>query len=444
MAKRGTSCRFCNFKLIRSASVFVFFSQAECVFLAFFQPAVPYFGIQNLDFSAQGAAAAINIAVENKAATMGGTINFDPSEIPNPGEMVISSTLNLWGFEGVAGNDPIAFVNHPVFETLDKKSKTVGFMTMYIHWRRFFVDILPANAEGVLAVVENTCNETFSFRIDGMEVEYLGPGDHHDSRYNDMEEITHITRDFNERRSRFYSGAPLSDGYCDYSVRVFPSNEMEDAHLTNAPLFYTLGSVAIFFFTSVLFLCYDSYVERRQRIVMRKVTQTGNMLDTIFPEEIRDQLILEQEEPAPKKKSYMSTNHRLQHFLRSDGKDLNTSDANISKVSKPIANLFPHTTVMFADVANFTSWASTRDAAQIFQFLQAIYRFVHPVLVGTSLLYDMLTVSDRPFTVNLMSWQNEETVLKSNPSGIAMVRQPALDRGLVVTDRKSTHFIFSL
>lgn len=41
--------------------------------------------------------------------------------------------------------------------------------------------------------------------------------------------------------------------------------------------------------------------------------------------------------------------------------------------SKPIAELHPHTTVMFADIVGFSAWSSVREPSQVFQFLEIVY-----------------------------------------------------------------------
>jgi hypothetical protein len=40
---------------------------------------------------------------------------------------------------------------------------------------------------------------------------------------------------------------------------------------------------------------------------------------------------------------------------------------------KPIADMFPHTTVLFADICGFTSWSSQREPEKVFTLLQAIF-----------------------------------------------------------------------
>ena len=41
--------------------------------------------------------------------------------------------------------------------------------------------------------------------------------------------------------------------------------------------------------------------------------------------------------------------------------------------SKPIADLFPHTTIMFADIVGFTAWSSSKEPSHVFTLLETIY-----------------------------------------------------------------------
>ena len=40
---------------------------------------------------------------------------------------------------------------------------------------------------------------------------------------------------------------------------------------------------------------------------------------------------------------------------------------------KPIADLFPNCTVLFADIAGFTAWSSEREPEQVFTLLQEVF-----------------------------------------------------------------------
>jgi hypothetical protein len=59
-----------------------------------------------------------------------------------------------------------------------------------------------------------------------------------------------------------------------------------------------------------------------------------------------------------------------------NGSDDLTASTNVTMGihGPPIADLFPHTTIMFADIAGFTAWSSEREPVQVFQLLEALYR----------------------------------------------------------------------
>ena len=95
----------------------------------------------------------------------------------------------------------------------------------------------------------------------------------------------------------------------------------------------------------------------------------------VFPENVRERLF---ESAANKGKdekddkgkdssgAFMAPNRRLKGYLSGGQED----DTNLA----PIADLFPHCTVMFADISGFTAWSSTRDPAQVFILLQTVYQ----------------------------------------------------------------------
>ena len=48
-------------------------------------------------------------------------------------------------------------------------------------------------------------------------------------------------------------------------------------------------------------------------------------------------------------------------------------ELNPHGTTAPIADFFPSCTVIFMDLAGFTSWSSTRDPAQVFTLLETLY-----------------------------------------------------------------------
>jgi Adenylate and Guanylate cyclase catalytic domain len=59
-------------------------------------------------------------------------------------------------------------------------------------------------------------------------------------------------------------------------------------------------------------------------------------------------------------RSLLSTNHSRRGSFDGHG-------------TKPIADLFPRCTVLFADIAGFTAWSSLRDPSQVFLLLESVY-----------------------------------------------------------------------
>lgn len=51
----------------------------------------------------------------------------------------------------------------------------------------------------------------------------------------------------------------------------------------------------------------------------------------------------------------------------------NTSISVTRTSTKPIADLFPNATVIFADISGFTAWSSLRDPCQVFMLLESVY-----------------------------------------------------------------------
>jgi class 3 adenylate cyclase len=71
---------------------------------------------------------------------------------------------------------------------------------------------------------------------------------------------------------------------------------------------------------------------------------------------------------------------KLKTFLNDGTKNDNVvdeerggSDDFAARNAKQIAELFPETTIMFADIAGFTAWASSREPSHVFTLLETLY-----------------------------------------------------------------------
>jgi hypothetical protein len=137
--------------------------------------------------------------------------------------------------------------------------------------------------------------------------------------------------------TRTYSGLPIVNDTCPTRLRLFPSPTVEKEYITNNPLLFTIGSVLIFAFTSLVFLLYDWMVELRQRKVMATAVQTSAIVSSLFPSTVRDRLLF-----ASSANKTVKQNHGIESwfFLHNGG----------NSESCPIADFYPNATVMFADM----------------------------------------------------------------------------------------------
>jgi class 3 adenylate cyclase len=101
---------------------------------------------------------------------------------------------------------------------------------------------------------------------------------------------------------------------------------------------------------------------------MQSVIETKRFVGTLFPANIRDRVMddaFDDAGGAPFLKGAVDTEEI--------GGEDNEETGFGAYQTRPIADYFPHTTVMFADISGFTAWSSTREPFQVFQLLETLY-----------------------------------------------------------------------
>ena len=163
------------------------------------------------------------------------------------------------------------------------------------------------------------------------------------------------------RASSHYTGLPLDDSFCTKTMRIYPSQTMENEYRTSDPQFTAFIAACIFLFSTLVFIIYDLIVARRQKIVLGRALAAGAIVNSLFPEQVRNQLYQE-------KKAEQEQNKNAKEFL-------NPAMSNNDDFSgRPIASLHENTTIFFADLAGFTKWSSTRSPVEVFELLETLYR----------------------------------------------------------------------
>lgn len=80
----------------------------------------------------------------------------------------------------------------------------------------------------------------------------------------------------------------------------------------------------------------------------------------------------------------------LRQFMNEDE---DVFDDNEMFRSKPIAELFPETTVLFCDLVGFTAWSSTREPASVFVLLETLFHHFDK-LAAKKMVYKVETIGD--------------------------------------------------
>jgi hypothetical protein len=265
------------------------------------------------------------------------------------------------------GEKPESLLLQPIFEDFSKDSKIVAHFAAILEWDIYFKNILHQGTNGIVIVVEDTCSEVFSFEINGPNVTYLGDGDHHDKEYDGMVRMTEFStfKRIDEVTDDEYGKA------CDYFLYIYPSDKLHASYATNAAAIYTVAVVLIFAVTSLVFVLYDTLVEQRQNKVLNTANRTNEIVASLFPENVRDQIFAENDAGDVKGKlKALGGKQGLKTFLEEGAGEENV---HAYGDSKPIADLFPHTTIMFADINGFTAWSSVREPTQVFTLLENVF-----------------------------------------------------------------------
>ena len=269
------------------------------------------------------------------------------------------------GTEVDYNGDPMSTVYVPVFNSFSPNRTAMGVLTATVHWASYFRGILPSSIQGVIVVLENSCNDTYTYQIDGEDVIPIGAGDLHNPNFDAYVQSTEFS-DHLKIEDGTIGGLTLNQDQCRYSIHVYPSDTFYNDYYTSTPNFITLAVGIIFVFTVAMFFVYDRLVERRQKLVLRTATQSTAIVSSLFPEKVRERLMQETNDAA---RSFDTPNRRLKSYLQ-DGVDTDDDGLGLA----PIADLVPHSTVLFADISGFTAWSSTRDPAQVFILLQTVYQ----------------------------------------------------------------------
>lgn len=302
--------------------------------------------------------------------------------------MVIDAT-EIYG-HSLNNNVPTSLLLTPIYANAqDSDATVIGSLVSVLPWTLFYQEILHPSQPKLTVVVEQpeACGQSlvFTIEVDGEWAHYVGPGNQVPENY--LEYGT----------TRVATGLQISnDNGCYFTIGVYPTDETIAAFdgEESAAAIWTSIVVLVILFAGFVFFAYDYAVQRRMMKTMNSAAKTNAVLASLFPTEVRDRLVgkkpksgqdrcdtddsIPMDIPIPE-----STKYRLKNYLAGvDNAAIPASDEKVQEAiagidmhdTKPIAELFPNTTVMFADIAGFTAWSSVREPSQVFVLLETVYR----------------------------------------------------------------------
>ena len=169
---------------------------------------------------------------------------------------------------------------------------------------------------------------------------------------------------------------PVVDGNCLYSIDVYPSDELHSEQESRLPRIFASVVAGTFVIIAIIFFIYDRFVRKRNKKVASAAAKTEKVVASLFPSNIRDRLLAD-DDGSEKRQTERGARTRLKDFLANDAPDeseLESGDDDFMFKTRPIADLFPEVTIMFADISGFSAWSSTREPSQVFLLLETVYK----------------------------------------------------------------------
>lgn len=258
-------------------------------------------------FGIRASIALENIVIGGFEVSEAGGIDSSVVETRLFSSMLSHSKQELVEYDG----SPLSSIYVPVFDSFDNENRTlVGIISGSFKWDNYFENLLLQTLGELTVVIENTCEGSATFSVNGPKVEFVGMGDHHQQRYSEMEESISFENLVGNDQGRIGMG----EAWCVYIIHVYPTKEFEATVKTTTPTVLTVAVALIFVFTISMFIFFNFIVEYRQNLVLTTAEKSNAIVSSMFPRAIQDRLLNEQEVPLASK-GFFSDKRRMNSFL---------------------------------------------------------------------------------------------------------------------------------
>mgnify|MGYP005847545603 CR=1 FL=1 len=231
---------------------------------------------------------------------------------------------------------PHSIAAQPVFEALQAPSssrsglKVAGYIYSVIDWTVHLHNLLPEGVNGIIVVLRNSCDQSYTYELNGNQATLLAKGDIHNPSFNRQGKVI----DF----ANFYFDPNLTstqEGHCQIFLNVYPSDTFVDAYNSNLSKSFAIMVAALFIIMALIFMLYDWVVSTRNYKVVGAAARTNSIVSSLFPDQVKERLIAEHEEEDGRGKQ-----QNLKRFLVAN---VHKGEVGSTRVNgtKPLADLYP-------------------------------------------------------------------------------------------------------
>lgn len=261
---------------------------------------------------------------------------------------------------GWAGDIPHVSFYYPVFEVAgNSSSRIVAHLYYFLALDAYITNLLPDGTPDLLVVFRNTNFEkAATFIVRGNNALIQSWNNSHDPMYDSLKRTIDLT-------SMAGIHETYDEGSAQYFLDVYPTDSLAAKFDDDTPIVFAVLVGVTFGLMLAAFFSYGFFVDRRNRKVTITAAKSSAIVSSLFPPSVRDRLYKEQQLETEQ----MQTRDALSAFRRDTAP---TENGSINS-GKPIADLFPESTIIFADLAGFTAWSSGREPTDVFMLLETIY-----------------------------------------------------------------------
>jgi hypothetical protein len=280
---------------------------------------------------------------------------------------------------------PFAQMYYPVRDP--SLTRIIGAVGAAIRIDRILQSVVSPKSVLLDVVIENNCGQVATYKVspggpDGSNLRYVGKGNHHDSKYDNMVLSTTFA-EYKKSLDLISTGGITAatefadDGYCNYRFLVYPTKALQEQYTSHDPYVYAAMVVVICLFTSLVFVLYDVLVRRRQKKVMASAKRTNDIVSSLFPSNVRCRLF--NDDSATRAQPPGSIFAGPEGAIINENGDSSKHGPSSVYGTAPIADLFPSATIFFLDIAGFTAWSSEREATQVRSLKSTFFRHALPL-----------------------------------------------------------------